>query len=286
VAERFERVIAVDFSSAASPKLGRDSIWIAVGGPGRRVRVENLPTRHRLSARLRELAASEQRTLVLFDVALGWPRGLAERLVPEDPTRRALARLITREIRDEANNANNRFEVASSINERVGAAVFWGYPTNAHRRRPRHLSSTTKPVRGVPRYEGETMRLLERSAPKSIKSPFQLFGIGSVGSQSLLAQALVERLREDVELDVWPFESTGARFVVAEEYFSREVFAGARGETADERQVRGVVAAFSATAREGPDHLDLSRFDVLEGEQRRAVLVEEGWLYGLEVPRQ
>src|SRR5689334_10090609 len=78
----------VDWSAAATPKLGADSIWIAALRRHRRavrpVLLENLATRRDAAAVLRALfigsVARRGRVLAGFDFPLGYPAGLATRL--------------------------------------------------------------------------------------------------------------------------------------------------------------------------------------------------------------
>jgi molybdopterin molybdotransferase len=277
-AEPFSRVLAVDFSANATPKLGADSIWVATGAPGARTRTRNVATRRELEGLVEDLAALPGRSLVIIDVALGWPEGLAT-LVAGTASRHAMAGLLANVVVDGARNENNRFDVASELNARAGVAVFWGHPVG---RRYRHLSATTRPPRGLARWEGQHLRRLERACGGRIKSPLQLYGNGSVGSQSMLAQAMLERLRRcGVPLGLWPYDGAGRKVVVAEEFFARRLFDWPHGIVRDERQVRGCVAVLSRLLRAGAD--PLVGLGALSDRERSAVMTEEGWLARLEV---
>jgi hypothetical protein len=280
VAEPFSRVVTVDFSANATPKLGADSIWIAEATLSH-TRVANVATRRELEDRLGELSTLPGRTLVIIDVALGWPAGLARQLGVHPQSRAAMAGLLADMVVEGPRNANNRFEVANALNERSGVALFWGHP---HGRRYRWLSATKQPPRGLDRWEGHHLRRLERACGGTIKSPLQLYGNGSVGSQSMLAQAMVERLRRSgVDLAVWPYDGDDARLVVAEEFFSRPVFVQRPASCRDESQVRAVARAFVGDLRAGNDPFSIVDLDVLRGVARREVLREEGWLARLAV---
>jgi molybdopterin molybdotransferase len=277
-AEPFSRVLAVDFSANATPKLGADSIWVAEGSPGARTRARNLSTRRELEDVLESLTSRPGRSLVVIDVALGWPEGLAE-LACGEPRRHEMAALLADLVLDGARNENNRFDVANELNARAGVALFWGHP---HGRRYRHLSSTTRPPRGLARWEGQHLRRLERACGGTIKSPLQLYGNGSVGSQSMLAQAMFERLRRrGVPIGLWPYDGARAKVVVAEEFFARRLFDWPRGTVRDERQVRGCVAVMRPLLESGGGAL--VALGALGSSSRAAVLAEEGWLARLEV---
>jgi molybdopterin molybdotransferase len=277
-AEPFARVVAVDFSANATPKLGADSIWVAEGAPRTRTLVRNLATRRELEGDLEKVAAKAGRTLVIIDVALGWPEGLAA-LVAGSPRRHDVARLLGDEVTDGPRNENNRFEVASELNRRAGVALYWGHPQG---RAYRFLSPTKRPPRGLAPWDGEHLRRLERACGGTIKSPLQLYGNGSVGSQSMLAQAMLERLRRaGVPLALWPYDGDGATVVVAEEFFARRLFDFPRGTVRDERQVRGCVSVLRPLLEGAPT--PLVSLSALRQPAREVVLHEEGWLARLEV---
>jgi len=80
--------MAVDWSAAATPKLGSDSIWIAATGWGSAAVLENLPTRAAAMARVEEIlqqtTAAGLRILCGFDFPFGYPAGTARVLTGED----------------------------------------------------------------------------------------------------------------------------------------------------------------------------------------------------------
>ena len=88
----FNAYVMVDWSAASTPRLGRDSIWIATaerssarraGKAARRTALVNLRTRAEaagwLEARLAALA-NKGRVLAGFDFPFGYPAGTAARL--------------------------------------------------------------------------------------------------------------------------------------------------------------------------------------------------------------
>src|SRR5262245_60527212 len=79
----FDAYLMVDWSAAAVPTVGRDSIWYALRA-GRRERCANLPTRAAAQATLRalllRLRGEGQRVLVGFDFPFGYPAGFAAAL--------------------------------------------------------------------------------------------------------------------------------------------------------------------------------------------------------------
>jgi len=281
-AEPFSRVVVVDFSANSTPKLGADSIWVATGDARRISDVRNVATRRELEDRLCRLGDRPGRSLVIIDVALGWPEGLASLICPDRPHRAGVAAVLAEMIDDDARNENNRFDVAGELNRRAGVAAFWGHP---HGRTYRWLSATKAPPRGLTAWTGHHLRQLERACGGTIKSPLQLYGNGSVGSQSLLAQAMIERMRlGGVPLSVWPFERAHAKIVVVEEFFNRPEFVLRAASCRDESQVRSVAAAVARDLRAGIDPLAAVNLNALSPTDRRVVRTEEGWLARLSTP--
>src|SRR5258708_40241023 len=123
-----------DWSAAAVPRLGRDSIWLchlsrnstlplrkragwrrgagarAISLLGRRyaITVENLPTRRAARDRLLTVLGAEHRAgravLAGFDFAFGYPSGLAARLALADPPWRAMWALLAEQVTHAADN--------------------------------------------------------------------------------------------------------------------------------------------------------------------------------------
>src|SRR5215472_1040504 len=140
----------VDWSAAATPKLGADSIWIAVLRRRRRevetVLLENLATRRDAAAVLRGFligaVARGERVLAGFDFPFGYPAGLSMRLGLSGAPWRAVWDEIAGALVDEPNNRNNRFAVGAALNRRLtgDAYPFWGCPAGAAGRylQPKH----------------------------------------------------------------------------------------------------------------------------------------------------
>ena len=137
----FDAYVMVDWSAASVPAAGADSIWIASAerrdGALPPVIWKTRDPRRAASAlladRLSDLVARDRVTLVGFDFAFGYPR----RLRPPTAWRwgRLARRLeeIAARARDGDDNANNRFEVAAALNQRIsgGPFPFWGCPARA-----------------------------------------------------------------------------------------------------------------------------------------------------------
>ena len=75
----FDRIVVVDWSAHSTPKVGADSIWLAVDDR-RSLVVENPATRADASHRLTSIveAAVDSTTLIGVDFSLGYPIGTAQ----------------------------------------------------------------------------------------------------------------------------------------------------------------------------------------------------------------
>src|SRR5260221_12261374 len=130
----FDTYVIVDWSAANQPKRGSDSIWICCRGPTGAERIENPRTRHKARLLLRDLlvdaVAHGGRALVGLDFPFGYPAGFAKRLGLSGLPWRAIWKEISELIDDNEENKNNRFDVASILNERIsgGRFPFWGCP--------------------------------------------------------------------------------------------------------------------------------------------------------------
>lgn len=208
----FGAYLFCDWSAANHPKTGPDSTWLADGwfeSNGTFVWgvCENPPTRLSAEQLVRDRILFHRhqgrRTLVGFDFPFGYPASALSQIVGRPQANwRDLWQLLTQRIDDSEQNANNRFPLASAINAVLNERWYWGTPT------PTDSLLSTKSDRGeVPEF-----RLVEESLRSSGRRPFsvwQLFGNGSVGSQTLVGLPTCERLRADDQLGlrVWPFET-------------------------------------------------------------------------------
>ena len=115
----FDAYLTVDWSGAASPRTGKDSIWLHLvvrrGAALESRHLSNPPTRAAatglLLSLLQGLVTEGKRVLVGFDFPFGYPAGTAQRLGLSGPAWRAMWDLLRQEIRDEEDNTNNRFRV-------------------------------------------------------------------------------------------------------------------------------------------------------------------------------
>lgn len=287
---RIDRVVTVDWSAASTPKVGADSIWICTHLPAEaRTEVVNPSTRREAEALLTRLCGAPGRTLIAVDVALAYPAGSAAAagLTGESgrPAWEALCAHLHDALLDDDRNRNNRWEVAAELNRRIGSAQFWGAPVSRTTpwlpaRRP-----ASPPLAWFRRSEDE---LLRRGLRPS--SPWQLLGVGSVGSQSLTFAPVTHRLRaaHPGRVAVWPIETgaisdpwRGRRHgtVLAESWTSLPPAEAVRAVDQPIRDARQVVALAHWLADQA--HTGSPLFRPPSAMAHRDVLDEEGWVLGL-----
>nr|WP_281494075.1 molybdopterin-binding protein [Jannaschia sp. S6380] len=268
-------VIAVDWSAAARPTGPRpcaDAIWVCADLNGVRT-TRYHATRHAALAEVEEWLALGHRTLLTFDFAMGYPQGFARTLTGRAEALAVWDWLATH-VRDGPDNANNRFEVAQTINRAFpGIGPLWG--------RPDGHDLPDLPARGRAR-SGHGIgdhRAVEAFA-RAAQSVLKLYTAGAVGGQSLVGLAALARLRaRHPDLAVWPQE-TGfavppARVVLAEIYPS--LWCPVERAIKDEGQVLAAVAAL----RDAPE-----TWFTAPGAQPDAdrIAAEEGWILGVLPP--
>lgn len=300
MARLFDAVIIVDWSAAEGRKTGEQSVWIGVARRDARFRPtyesHNPPTRMEAEALLARIVGDfvrrGERVLLGFDFALGYPRGTAARLELDGPAWSAMWRFLAAEVRDKADNSNNRFAVANKMNRLMSDAPrpFWGAP-------PRQVQtwlSATKPA-DVYRdtHEFRAAELAACAGARRPKSVWQMHGAGVVGGQTMLGIPVVRRLVEGwgSAAAVWPF-GTGWRaldtaavqplsVVVAEVWPSTVAFRAEPGEVRDAAQVRALSQHFQRL--DDKDQLGPG-FAPAKGVDPDLVSIvesEEGWILGV-----
>ncbi|GEM_PF-31725 len=293
----FDLYVMVDWSAAATPKLGSDSIWVAALRRRRRgaetVLLENLATRRDAAAVLRALfignLARGERVLAGFDFPLGYPAGLATRLGLAGVPWRAVWDEIARLLVDGPDNRNNRFAVGAELNRRLtgDAYPFWSCPAGAAGPflQPKHHRRHS--ADGFPEH-----RLVDRRM-RGPQPGWKLAGTGSAGGQALTGIPVLRALRDDPALRgrirVWPYE-TGlaapchgrhAHVVMAEIYPSLVPAPRRAGEVKDSAQVRHLATHFAELDASGELAALLAGDPALSPAERRQVEREEGWVLGV-----
>jgi hypothetical protein len=297
VSRLFSAYVIVDWSAAAKPSTGADSIWIGVLKRDVRFRLSfesyNPATRAeaetRLAAILDDLKKRGERALMGFDFPLGFPRGLAKALaLPGDKPWRAVWDQLAKMVKDKADNTNNRFGVGSEINRRLtgGPFPFWGCP-------PKDALTTLQPKR-VREHGPDDLpefRLADKAA-KGAHSIWKLYYNGSVGGQAIVGIPAVRRLKDarGEAVRVWPFETgfkvlteadlEGVDVVVAEVYPSLLKAVPAPGEVKDLAQVRELAEHFAKLDETGKLAAVFAAPKGLDEDALAMAETEEGWILG------
>lgn len=294
MARLFDAYAMVDWSAAGSPKLGADSIWYAiVTADGRPHKLENVATRaaatEKLCAVFSEMLDAGLRILAGFDFPFGFPAGTAARLGLEGTPWRALWQTLSESLVDGADNANNRFDVAESLNRRLSgeAFPFWG---NVREEDRPYLRRRGRRAHGP--NDLRERRFCDRRLPRT-QPVWKLAGVGAAGSQALTGIPRVLQIRSDPRLvsrtEIWPFE-TGLRFdsraklVLAEIYPSQITAEPIPNYPKDAAQV--VAMAGHLAARDARESLEILFFGdpSLTDPERRIVEREEAWILGAGSP--
>ena len=294
----FSAYVIVDWSAAAKPSTGADSVWIGVAKRDLRFRLTfesfNPPTRAEAEKKLADILDDfkkrGERALVGFDFPLGFPRGFAKalNLTGEHPWR-AVWDQLDKMVKDKADNTNNRFGVGSEINRRMtgGPFPFWGCP-------PKDALTTLQPKRtrahgpdDLPEFRHADL------AAKGAASIWKLYYNGSVGGQAILGIPAARRLKlaRGEAVKIWPFETgfktlteadlAGVEVVVAEVYPSLYKAQPQPGEVKDQAQVRVTAEHFARLDETG-------KLGAIFGAKSAAADVivdaetEEGWILGVE----
>ena len=306
MAALFDAYIMVDWSAAAKPALGPNSIWIGVLMKDARLKLQfkavNIDTRLKARAFIEDMVAKltkrGDKVLLGFDFSLGYPAGTAKALgldtEKQAPWAAMHAHLATRYKDKPDNNSRPRFAIAAGLNYTIskGPFPFWGAPPADKAT----TLSTTKPG-FTPDKPLAEFRLAEqhlRSVPgASPKSCWQLYGAGSVGSQSLTGIPHVHALRQAwPNARVWPFELgeggpvtaemlDGIEVVIAEVYPSLVKLKPEKGEVADEAQVRQIARHYADLDEKNALGAIFSTGKPLSGEQIALITGEEGWILGV-----
>jgi precorrin-8X/cobalt-precorrin-8 methylmutase len=295
VAPLFDSYVMVDWSAESRPKLGADSIWVALhvligNGVPDVVAAANPPTRAAAAALIESMLQFElaegRRVLIGFDFPLGYPQGFAARLGLAGAPWRAIWQEYARLLVDDAANGNRRFALAETLNRRVsgGAFPFWGRPATA--------GYTALEPRHHRRHEAEGLaerRLVDLRA-RSSQTVWKLLGIGAAGGQALTGIPVAERLKQrfGAALQVWPFETglaapdtAGPAITLVEIYPSLFPVVPEPGEVKDAAQTRVTARHFAELDSRGELARLFAGDPSLSEIERAAVVAEEGWVLGV-----
>ncbi|MEQ8440882.1 MAG: cobalamin biosynthesis protein CbiG [Alphaproteobacteria bacterium] len=290
----FDAYVMVDWSAARTPKRGRDSIWIACverhARGLRRTVLENPATRAAATGRLGDLlvrlADGGKRVLAGFDFPFGYPVGTGARLGHDGLVWRRTWAQIADLLDDADDNANNRFDVAETLNRALSgeAFPFWG---NTERRDRPFLKFRGRRAHGP----GDlSERRLCEARVRTTKPVWQLAYNGSVGSQALTGIPRVWQLRTDARLafrtQIWPFETgladaPAARVILAEVYPSILPPENLPNLPKDAGQVSAMAKALARWDDAGRLAALMAGDPGLSDEEVRIVETEEAWILGV-----
>ncbi len=307
----FDVYIAVDWSARNAPsprKPTKDALWVSEALADEREHssfsnesywTTRFACRSYIRERLLYYTSLKRRVLLGFDFSFGYPTGFARALDLQGdiPAWRKVWNELTRLIRDEEHNQNNRFEVAAELNMRCGGPTpgpLWGCPAD-------HECSTLKmksPAQGYP-YPVAPDLLLDRfrwadKGERGIQPGWKLLGNGSVGGQILVGIPAVCQLRDDPLLasfsKVWPFETGFTSRPIPESgpaILHVEIWPGLVPGPLDptlvirdQAQVRAVTNWLRARDSAGQLHPLFVRPPELSDEAVQVCLAEEGWILG------
>lgn len=301
MAPLFDAYIIVDWSAAARPVTGANSIWIGVrtrNADGRSsFKSENPSTRltaqRRIQALVDDCISRGQRVLIGFDFAMGYPAGTAEAIgldVSNALPWRAMHDYLANNIAEREDNSNTRFDLASELNAAMTgrAHPFWGAPAS---RKSKTLSTrkgdfSSTDFLAEHRLAEAWIRSTFKAYPKSV---WQLAGAGAVGSQSLLGIAAVAKLRDQIPgARLWPFETglaemTATRLentscILSEVYPSTVPVVPKSGEILDQAQVRTLSEHLESLDSAGILGGAFDSPDSISGREKHRIIAEEGWI--------
>ena len=299
----FNAYVMVDWSAAAAPKQGKDSVWIGVMKRDIRFRLtfeaHNPATRHAAEALLREVLADLRRrgdrALVGFDFSLGFPAGTAAALKLKDPSWKGLWAFLGSNIVDKPDNTNTRFAVAAKINRLMTdeARPFWGAPPKDVQRWLQPTKPTPSALdAGLPAQFRQGELATQGGGKAGAKSIWQLTGAGAVGGQALVGVPAVKRLIDELgdKALVWPFQTgwraltpadlDGKEMVAAEVYPALVPAKPEPGEIPDRAQVRALAEHFAKLDEAGKLPAAFAPPKGAAPELVETVEQEEGWILG------
>lgn len=300
MARLFDAFIMVDWSASATPKTGKDSVWIGVIKRDIRFRptfeAHNPATRAAALTILREvlgdLRRKGERTLVGFDFPLGYPEGTAAKLGLAPAAWSSMWKFLADNVVDKPTNLNNRFAVANKMNRLMtnAARPFWGCPAKD----AQTWLASTKPEHGddLPPVFRRAERATQGKGKAGAKTVWQIFGNGTVGSQAIVGIPAVAALAKEMgeKAKAWPFQTgwktlkpddtAGLEAMFVEIYPALGEVRPEPGEILDRAQVRALCEHFLRLDEAGKLGDAFAPPPGLTPEDIAAVEQEEGWILG------
>lgn len=297
----FDAYIIVDWSAAAKPVTGANSIWVGVWARDARLKFQfssaNPKTRLEARALISELAkkliARGDKVLIGCDFAFGYPAGTAAAagLMREGlkPWQSMYAHLASK-VKERDDNSNARFAIAAGLNYAMtkGPHPFWGTPKKDQVSTLAMKKGDFSIPNSLPehRHCEAWIKSHFKASPKSV---WQLLGAGAVGSQTLLGIATVEHLRREIAgAQIWPFE-TGFKSltpdhleevscVLAEVYPSTLKITPKTGKILDQEQVEMLSKHLESLDSAGKLASAFGPPNTLSSRELEQITCEEGWI--------
>ncbi|MCR9270401.1 MAG: hypothetical protein NXH72_10470 [Hyphomonadaceae bacterium] len=297
----FDAYMIVDWSAAAKPVTGANSIWVGIRARDARLKFQfsstnpktRLAARHFIKEMAEKLIARGDKLLIGFDFALGYPAGTAKAIgldISATAPWAAMHAHLARKVKEREDNSNARFALAAGLNYAAsgGSHPFWGAPK-------RDVVSTLSMKKGDFSAPGSLPehRLCEqwikanfKANPKSV---WQLLGAGSVGSQAMLGIPTVAFIRQEIPNSrVWPFETGFETLtrdaletfdcVIAEVYPSTASVTQKPGEILDQAQVRTLSERLESLDSTGELASAFGPPNSLSSREIHKITAEEGWI--------
>lgn len=213
----FDSYIAVHWSAASKPNQGNDSVWIAALMPDARMKLQktsiNPKTRaeakDQLVAAISRLMARGDKIFLGLGFPLGFPHGTVSALglsSDQKPDWQVMHEFVTNQMKDKADNTNNRFSLAARMNRLIseGPFPYWGCPKKDE--------LTTLPVKKTREHKSDDLpefRLTEKSSPVSSSSVWKLSYGNATGGLALTGIPLLASLREQFgdKMNLWPYDT-------------------------------------------------------------------------------
>ncbi|MEO0785863.1 MAG: hypothetical protein AAFY10_09200 [Pseudomonadota bacterium] len=303
MARLFDAYIMVDWSAAAKPTTGANSIWVGILAKDARLKFQfravNPDTRLKARAFIHDmigkLVKRGDKVLLGFDFSLGFPMGTADAMGFGDDVApwQSMFEYLSGKVRERDDNSNSRFAIAAGMNYAIskGPFPFWGAPAKdqvntLEGKRPEFGES-----RPVEEYRLAERHLRERGLGQP-KSCWQLAYQGSVGSQTLLGIPSVAWLASHLpNARIWPFELPldeftdetleGVDVVIAEIYPSLVNAKPVGGQVLDEAQVEAIARHYCDLDGKGGLGALFSGSEGLSEAQKSQIACEEGWILGI-----
>ena len=298
----FDRFIFVDWSASKGSNTGENSIWIGSCSRNDMTTLDavNPSTRTEALSCLKEIITENRKGKILigFDFGFGYPH---EAYKPDGIGKdwKSLWQKFHRNFYEEDYKKGKerfRFTQAKEWNKEYGLC-FWGEPNT--KKNTESIGLEKDKVKEAMENIGEFRITDKRASWSGVKSLWQLYGAGSVGSQSLLGIPYVEKLRNCLEkkIKVWPFETQFGKnlkdfdVLLCEVHFAAITRVGANvmdrteksSEVKDRIQVEEMCRFF---AEEDKDGSLLQKFLTVDcacvsKDDRSIAQTKEGWILGV-----